>query len=66
MMFKVTIIETLKRTVTVEADNRDDAEQMVSDDWHNSKYVLDSGDYTGVRFEVKVTSDVKEGDDDGT
>ena len=52
----VTITETLKRTVMVEASSRDDAEQMVSDDWHNSKYVLGSDDYAGVRFETVQTT----------
>ena len=40
--FKVTITETLKRTVEVEADDRYDAEQIVSDGWHNGEYTLDN------------------------
>ena len=38
--FKVTITETLKRTVGVEADDCQEAEQMVSNGWYNSKYIL--------------------------
>lgn len=51
--FKVTITETLRRTVEVEANDPGDAEQMVSDGWHNSKYILDSEDFVGVEFEVE-------------
>lgn len=35
--FKVTITETLMRTVEVVANNQHEAEQMVSDDWHSSQ-----------------------------
>ena len=50
--FKIAIVETLKQTVEVEADDQQEAEQMVSDGWHNSKYVLDAGDFVGVAFEA--------------
>ena len=50
--FKVTITETLKRTVEVEADDLHEAEQMVSDDWHSSKYILGADDFTDVDFEA--------------
>lgn len=50
--FKVTITETLKRTVEVEADNQQQAEQMVSDEWHRSKYILDADDFVDVEFEA--------------
>ena len=50
--FKVTITETLKRTVEVEADDQQEAEQMVSDGWHNSQYILDAADFVGVAFEA--------------
>lgn len=50
--FKVTITETLKRTVEVEADDQQEAEQMVSDGRHNSQYILDAEDFVGVAFEA--------------
>ncbi|NBK19622.1 DpnD/PcfM family protein [Anaerotruncus sp. 1XD42-93] len=50
--FKVTITETLKRTVEVEADDQHEAEQMVSDGWHNSQYILDAEDFVGAAFEA--------------
>lgn len=52
LRFKVTITETLKRTVEVEADDQQEAEQMVSDDWHGNKYILDADDFIGVDFEA--------------
>ncbi|HHZ07057.1 MAG TPA: hypothetical protein GX401_09840 [Clostridiales bacterium] len=48
--FDVTITETLKKTVTVEAENREEAEQLVSDRWHNSEYILDAEDFQGAEF----------------
>ncbi|MDR0287328.1 MAG: DpnD/PcfM family protein, partial [Clostridiales bacterium] len=48
--FEVTITETLRKVITVEADNTNDAEQAVSDKWLSSEYILDSGDFTGVEF----------------
>lgn len=48
--FKVTITETLKRTVEVKAENQRQAEQIASDGWHSSKYILDAGNFVGVEF----------------
>ena len=47
-LFKVTITEKLQRAVTVEAESRDEAEQIVSDRWRNGEYVLGSDDFTGI------------------
>lgn len=51
--FKVTITETLKRTVEVEADDLHEAEQIVSDGWHDSRYVLGADDFVDVDFEAE-------------
>ena len=48
--FEVTVTETLQRTVTVEADSKDDAIQMVEDMYRDSEIILDSEDYTGVEY----------------
>ena len=48
--YKVKITETLEKVVEVEAEDRDEAEQIVSDAWHNSEYVLDAEDFKGVEF----------------
>ena len=50
--FKVTITETLKLTVEVEAKDGVEAEQLVSDNWHNEQYVLTADNFAGVEFEV--------------
>lgn len=57
--FRVTIIETLKRTVEVNADDSHDAQQMVSDGWHSSKYILGSEDFVGVEFDAVLVTDEK-------
>ena len=51
--YKVTITETLKKTVTVEAESRNEAHQKVSDQWNNSEYILDADNFIGVDFEVE-------------
>lgn len=48
--FDVTITETLSMTVTVEAENERQAEQIVSDRWRNSEYILDADHFKGVDF----------------
>ena len=48
--FEVTVTETLQRTVTVEADSKDDAIQMVEDMYRDSEIILDSEDYAGVEY----------------
>lgn len=51
--YDVTITETLKTTVTVEAESQLEAEQMVSDNWRNQEYILDADNFTGVDFKAK-------------
>ena len=56
--YKVTITETLKLSVEVEAKNQQEAEQIVSDKWRNSEYILDADNFVDVEFEaVQVTQD---------
>jgi hypothetical protein len=50
--FTVTITETLKLTVEVEAKDQSEAEQIVSDNWNNSEYILDADNFVGVEFEA--------------
>ena len=50
--FMVTITETLKLTVEVEADSSEEAERIVSDKWRNSEYVLDADNFVEVGFEA--------------
>lgn len=53
MKYKVTIRETLERTVEVEANSVQEAELSVRQDYHNSIIVLNDGDYVDTWFEVK-------------
>jgi hypothetical protein len=50
--FEVTITETLKLVVEVEAEDQQEAEQYVSDRWRNSEYVLDAANFVSVEFEA--------------
>lgn len=54
--YEVTITETLCKTVEVEAENRDEAEQIVSDRWHHSEYILDAECFAGVEFKARQLS----------
>lgn len=51
--YKVTITETLKMDVEVEAESREQAEEIVVDGWRRSDYVLDSDYFDGVEFEAE-------------
>jgi hypothetical protein len=53
MKYKVTIRETLERTVEVEANSAQEAELSVRQDYHNSTIVLNDGDYVDTCFEVQ-------------
>ena len=48
--FEVTISERLERVVTVQAETRADAEEMVSDAWNKEEYVLTADDFQGAEF----------------
>lgn len=49
--FDVTITETLKLTVSVEASSKEEAEQMVNDQWRAGDHVLDADNFVDVEFE---------------
>ena len=57
--YKVRITETLVMTVDVEAHSRDEAEQITSDNWHNSDYILDADNFVGVEFEATEEESVR-------
>ena len=50
--YDVTITETLQRTVTVEAESQQEAEDLVHDAWNGQEYVLDAEDFIGVEFQT--------------
>ena len=51
MKFDITVIETLSRTVSVDAENYDDALEKVEDMYDRQEIVLDSGDFKGTVIE---------------
>lgn len=48
--YKVTITEISKMNVFVEANCREDAEQIVSNKWRSNEYILDSENFCDVEF----------------
>lgn len=52
--YRVTITETLKRTVDVTAESKEAAEQIVNDAWYSGKHILIADDFTGVIFEANT------------
>ena len=48
--YDITIRETLEMTVTVEAESREEARQIVADRWENSEYILDADSFKDVEF----------------
>ncbi len=53
MRYEVTITETLKTKVFVEADSPEEAEEIVRDGWNQSEYILTAEDFVGVSFKTK-------------
>lgn len=51
--YQVTITEKLCMTVEVEAESREEAEQLVSENWHHDEYPLDAEHFDGVSFKAK-------------
>lgn len=49
----ITVIETLKKRVEVEAESEEDALNKVKIAYDKCKIVLDEYDFTGVKFKVK-------------
>ena len=50
--YNVEITETLRRTVTVEAHDYDDAISKVREAWRRSEIVLDADDFLEAGFEI--------------
>ena len=53
--YVVTITETSKMSVCVEAESQLEAEQIVSDKWKEGEYVLDADHFADVDFEAEDT-----------
>lgn len=53
--YVVTITETLKINVEVEANSPEEAEQIVADEYHDSKHILTSENFVDVDFKANKT-----------
>jgi hypothetical protein len=58
--YDVKITETLEKTVTVQAENRDAAEEQVRTAYYNSEYILDSENFTGVAFGTQAEREIQQ------
>ncbi len=51
--YDVTITETLKMTVSIEANSLTEAEQKAEDNWNASQYILDAENFVGASFHAE-------------
>jgi len=61
--YYVTIIETLKKRVEVEAASEEDAVAKVEAAYDKCDVILDENDFTGVKFKVKKVIESDDTDD---
>ena len=47
-------IKALERTITVRADTREEAQEIVETGWKNGEYVLDSEDFVGADMFIEA------------
>lgn len=62
--YDIKITETLEKTVTVEAETKQEAEEKVKEAYYNSEHVLDSENFTGVDFGTQAEREVQHEDVD--
>ena len=62
MIFVIEIVETLARTINIEAETTEEALAIVVQRYRSEEIVLDSSDFVDVDFNVK-TADSTEGRD---
>ncbi len=58
--YDVTITETLKMTVTVEAENLTEAEEIAEEKWSNGDYILGAEQFAGASFTADDKTRTKE------
>lgn len=57
--YEVTITETLQKTVSIEAESREDAERLIEDMWKDSEIILDSDDFYDVSYAVGKEKEIE-------
>ena len=58
--YDVKITETLEKTITVQAESRDAAEEQVKNAYYNSEYILDAENFTGVKFGTQEEREIQQ------
>lgn len=58
--YDVTITETLQMTVTIEAENSAEAEEIAVENWSNGDYILGAEQFTGASFTAYDKTRTKE------
>ncbi len=56
-LYRVTITETRKRTVTEEAESAEAAERQVQEDWEECAYLLDKSVFSGATFHAEPAAE---------
>lgn len=56
--YDITIAETLKKTVTVEAESIEEAQEIVENRWRDGEYVLDAESFSEVDYFVEAERDL--------
>ena len=52
--YDISIVETLEKTVTVKADSKEAAEEMVREQYYNSEHILDADNFKEVDFKLHL------------
>ena len=52
-LYRVTITETLKFTVDIDADSAETAERSAEQNWKEGNYIIDSAHFAGVEFHAE-------------
>lgn len=55
--FHVTVTETFQLTIAIEANSKEQAEQLVSADWRKREFTLGPECFAGVEFDVVPTDE---------
>lgn len=53
MEYTVYITETLQKEVKIEAESREQAQNIAEKNWRQGKYILDADDFTEVVFGIR-------------
>ena len=57
--YKVTITETLRKTVYIQAGSRMEAENIAKAAWKNADYILDADHFHGVAFQAREQKELE-------